>query len=243
MSKRASQGGSLAPASCRAPARRAPGPGQERQSCRLSICLKPAWLTLPQWPRRPRPFPLPTTSLAGESSRASVSCIRARRAATRWRRLRAAGTRSTTRWRGRSRARRYPSTEWRRRYSLLLGLERVLSEDEPRLEDARCSTPTSRPCFGHADRPVGRRAERRLGRAARSTARPCSRSTTTRRTKGRGRGAARLEPDSQRTSMRTSSSRGPRTTPTPQALLVRARDRRRQNGRGAGFVRRRAPRE
>ncbi len=29
----------------------------------------------------------------------------------------------------------YPSTEWRRHYSLLLGLERVLSEEEPRLAD------------------------------------------------------------------------------------------------------------
>jgi ribonuclease E len=29
----------------------------------------------------------------------------------------------------------YPSTEWRRQYSLLLGLERVLSEEEPRLAD------------------------------------------------------------------------------------------------------------
>src|SRR4051794_39233148 len=28
-----------------------------------------------------------------------------------------------------------PSTKWRRRYALLLGLERVLSEDEPRLAD------------------------------------------------------------------------------------------------------------
>jgi ribonuclease E len=28
-----------------------------------------------------------------------------------------------------------PSTKWRRRYSLLLGLERVLSEDEPKLAD------------------------------------------------------------------------------------------------------------
>ena len=30
---------------------------------------------------------------------------------------------------------RVPSTKWRRRYALLLGLERVLSEDEPRLAD------------------------------------------------------------------------------------------------------------
>src|SRR4051794_19156457 len=34
-----------------------------------------------------------------------------------------------------------PSTEWRRHYSLLLGLERVLSEDEPRLEDGTLLNP------------------------------------------------------------------------------------------------------
>src|SRR5690242_14823116 len=33
------------------------------------------------------------------------------------------------------RGEKVPSTKWRRRYSLLLGLERVLSEDEPRLAD------------------------------------------------------------------------------------------------------------
>src|SRR5919205_954394 len=34
-----------------------------------------------------------------------------------------------------------PSTHWRRRYSLLLGLERVLSEDEPRLADGTVLNP------------------------------------------------------------------------------------------------------
>jgi ribonuclease E len=34
-----------------------------------------------------------------------------------------------------------PSTRWRRRYSLLLGLERVLSEDEPRLADGTTLNP------------------------------------------------------------------------------------------------------
>jgi superfamily II DNA or RNA helicase len=34
-----------------------------------------------------------------------------------------------------------PSTKWRRRYSLLLGLERVLSEDEPRLADGTLLNP------------------------------------------------------------------------------------------------------
>src|SRR4051794_10385536 len=35
----------------------------------------------------------------------------------------------------------HPSTEWRRSYSLLLGLERVLSEDEPRLADGTLLNP------------------------------------------------------------------------------------------------------
>ncbi|MDX6723217.1 MAG: ribonuclease, partial [Solirubrobacteraceae bacterium] len=34
-----------------------------------------------------------------------------------------------------------PSTHWRRRYSLLLGLERLLSEDEPRLADGTTLNP------------------------------------------------------------------------------------------------------
>src|SRR5262245_35436104 len=34
-----------------------------------------------------------------------------------------------------------PSTHWRRRYALLLGLERVLSEDEPRLADGALLNP------------------------------------------------------------------------------------------------------
>src|SRR3954451_6588765 len=35
----------------------------------------------------------------------------------------------------------HPSTEWRRMFSLLLGLERILSEEEPRLEDGTRPTP------------------------------------------------------------------------------------------------------
>src|SRR3954471_15721639 len=35
----------------------------------------------------------------------------------------------------------HPSTEWRRTFSLLLGLERILSEEEPRLADGTLLTP------------------------------------------------------------------------------------------------------
>ena len=34
-----------------------------------------------------------------------------------------------------------PSTKWRRRYALLLGLERLLSEEEPRLADGALLNP------------------------------------------------------------------------------------------------------
>jgi ribonuclease E len=34
-----------------------------------------------------------------------------------------------------------PSTDWRRRYSLMLGLERVLSDDEPKLADGTSLNP------------------------------------------------------------------------------------------------------
>ncbi|MBA3327881.1 MAG: hypothetical protein H0T43_06230, partial [Solirubrobacterales bacterium] len=36
---------------------------------------------------------------------------------------------------------KHPSTEWRRRFSLMLGLERVLSEEEPRLADGTSLNP------------------------------------------------------------------------------------------------------
>src|SRR3954465_5025100 len=39
------------------------------------------------------------------------------------------------------RGEKVPSTKWRRRYALLLGLERVLSEDEPRLADGALLNP------------------------------------------------------------------------------------------------------
>src|SRR3712207_5239354 len=37
--------------------------------------------------------------------------------------------------------RKVPSTKWRRRYSLLLGLERLLSEEEPHLADGATLSP------------------------------------------------------------------------------------------------------
>src|SRR4051794_25239129 len=36
---------------------------------------------------------------------------------------------------------KFPSPEWRRRYSLMLGLERVLSDDEPKLADGTSLNP------------------------------------------------------------------------------------------------------
>ena len=55
--------------------------------------------------------------------------------------------------RARARARKHPSTAWRREFSLLLGLERVLSEEEPKLADGTVlSRAPGRRAVGHARR-------------------------------------------------------------------------------------------
>src|SRR3954467_14991125 len=52
------------------------------------------------------------------------------------------------------RGEKVPSTKWRRRYALLLGLERVLSEEEPRLADGPQPNPQ------HAHPPTARSSTR-----------------------------------------------------------------------------------
>ena len=133
-----------------------------------------------------------------------------------------------------------PSMEWRRQYSLLLGLERLLFEDEPHLADGTllsahqvdalsgtltalaptsCATAT-----GTATAP-GPTPPNWRPWAARAR-------TTTRRTSPRSRRTgARARPTS------TPTSRPARGPERRQALLVRARDRRRQDGRRAGLRR------
>ncbi len=96
----------------------------------LSRSPEPLWPSPPQWPSRPRPFRIPPTSRARRSSCASASCTRARIPPSRSPPARRAGARST--WRSAELAAdpkaKHPSTAWRREFSLLLGLERLLSE-------------------------------------------------------------------------------------------------------------------
>ena len=179
-----------------------------------------------------------------------------------------------------------PSTQWRRRYALLLGLERVLSEDEPRLADGAllnphqvdalsgtltallaavqnghgAPPPTAEPVLAVDDEPE---PEPRWPRPRRTSP---TRTTTTSPTRGRrGRRGRRAEstPTTTTRPTRTTTSRGRRTatsprtpgrtTPArrrrgrrggrrrrpqrPQALLVRARHRRRQDRRRDGLRR------
>ena len=84
---------------------------------------------------RPRPFPHPPRSSARRSSRAIVFCSAGEDPAV-------ALAPGSPRRRALDRAlaeidagAKHPSTAWRREFSLLLGLERLLSEDEPKLAD------------------------------------------------------------------------------------------------------------
>ena len=95
---------------------------------------EPSWLRAQQWPSRLLPFLV---------RRHRAGCLvhpRAVRARGRGRSGRA-GARQPPPARARRRAgrarrrRRWPSVEWRRQWSLLLGLDRLLSQDEPVLAD------------------------------------------------------------------------------------------------------------
>ena len=101
-----------------------------------------------------------------------------------------------------------PSTHWRRHWSLLLGLDRLLSQDEPRARRRhRAVGPPGRRAVRHADRAAGRvAAQRQRARSERRRAVPTSRSSSPRaaipgeeelpeelrRGRGRRRGPARL---------------------------------------------------
>ena len=84
-----------------------------------------------------------------------------------------------------------PSVEWRREYSLMLGLERLLSEDEPHLADGTTlnAAPGGRP-VGHADRAArrdperqGERRERQRQRQGRARRAPLGRERSSRATR------------------------------------------------------------
>ena len=135
--------------------------------------------------------------------------------------------------------REQPSIDWRRSYSLMLGLERLLSEEEPHLADGDDAqrAPGGR-AVRHADRAHLRAADRRAARngrapvdraarAARSRSRATSSPTRSRSTGTRPRRPRRRRPATPRS-----------RTPARPALLVRARHRRRQDRRGDGLRRR-----
>ena len=119
----------------RAPA--VPSHAEATSAAAPSRSPEPQWPSPPQWPSRPRPFRVPPKSRARRSSCASASCTRARIPAV-------ALAPGTPRRRALDQAlaeldggpkAKHPSTAWRREFSLLLGLERLLSEDEPKLAD------------------------------------------------------------------------------------------------------------
>ena len=210
-----------------------------------------SWLRPRQWPHRPR-FHHPKTSSGPRSSPASRSSPRARTPRPCSRPARRTGARSTRRWPRSRPAPRSRRSAWRRTYSLLLGLERLLSQDEPQLADGavlsahqvdalsgtltaltprRSATATAAGNGAVAEgevvlAPVGIPGEEELD----DEDEPDEPQDWDESGRRRGRGAAR---------------RGARGPARRQALLVRARHRRRQDGRRArlrrGLAHRRCP--
>ncbi len=66
----------------------------------------------------------------------------------------------------------FPSTDWRRRYSLMLGLERVLSDDEPKLADGTSLNPHQVDALSGTLTALLAEAQRTNGGAAPATAAP-----------------------------------------------------------------------
>ena len=134
-----------------------------------------------------------------------------------------------------------PSPEWRRRYSLMLGLERVLSDDEPKLADGtslnphqvdalsgtltallaeaqrnghRRSSNTPRPVLAVDDEPEDYDEDEPASRRSSRTTRTATTTTTTTRTSPRTsrRWTSRSTSATTRTTTRTSPRRSPTRT-------------------------------
>ena len=153
-----------------------------------------------------------------------------------------------------------PSTQWRRRYSLLLGLERVLSEDEPRLADGTTLNPHQVDALSGTLTAVLAEAQRD-SEAPRPVAAPVLAVDEEPDEEPSDDGEIDLEveidvdldeddeesedaepeaeayDDDESRRGRRGRLRGARRPQRPQALLVRARDRRRQDGRRDGLRR------
>ena len=155
--------------------------------------------------------------------------------------------------------REVPSIEWRQQYSLLLGLERLLADDEPKLVDGTVLSAHQVDALSGTLTALIAEAERQNGNGAAGARRTCedveededeleptttrtrttTRTTRTRprttRTRPRGLGRLGRRPsERQRRARRggaaSRAAGGPRRGPP---LLVRARDRRRQDRRRA----------
>ena len=218
----------------------------------LRRLVEPSWLSLRQRPWRSHPFHLPTISSGRLRSPASPSCSKGRTPRPRSRpgtpRRRALDSALAELDEGH----KVPSTRWRRRWSLLLGLDRLLSQDEPALVDGTVLSAhqvdalsgTLTALLAEAQRNGNGRtngAVARRGRRARSRgpARRGGAAGGAARGRGRRRGSRRL------VGPRRGGRRGRRRPQRRQALLVRARHRRRQDRRRArlrrGVAHRRHP--
>ena len=142
--------------------------------------------------------------------------------------------------------REQPSVEWRRDYSLMLGLERLLSEEEPHLADG--TTLSAHQVDALSGTLIALVAELQGDRRATATAGARSRSCPPARWRSRATTLPDDEPldwdpaeEAEEEAPRT-AGRGSRRRPP---LLVRARHRRRQDRRGArlrrGLAHRRHP--
>jgi len=194
-----------------------------------------------QRPFRSRPSLHPTISSVRRNSRGNPSSTRARPPRMPSPLEPHAAVLSTPPWPSWTPAPNTQSVAWRQAYSLLLGLERLLSEEEPQLADGTTLTkPSGRCAVRHADRAhrrgAARRGERkrdgvparpsspnwppRPSRARRRSTRPKVSPTRSRRTGTRTRPTTRRF--SWPSSPRTPTPRGASGSSTPPARARRS---------------------
>ena len=220
------------------------------------------WLNPRLRPPRPHPFLIRTRSRAPSASRASASSTRARTSRTRSPPAAAAGRALDAALAELDAGAKVPSTHWRRR---VLAAARPRARAQrgraaPRRRHAAQPAPGRR-ALGHADRAAGRGAARRR-RAAAPVAAPGARGRRgadeepLRRRRATSRSSdVELDDDEDEEADEPSRRPRPTTRTSPdevdedvvdeapedpnaaQALLVRARDRRRQDGRRDGLRR------
>ena len=182
-----------------------------------------SWLIPRRRPRWPHPSPIRTPSRAPSTSRVNVSCTPARMPADALapgsgRRLALDAALAEI-----DAGATVPSTHWRRRYSLLLGLERVLSEDEPRLADGTTLNPHQVDALSGTLTALLAEAQRDGSASPRRSPRPCSPSTTSPRTPSATTPTRTSTTTSSTTTTRTRApTRSPRPTPTRTSRPTRS---------------------